>query len=320
MSVLSVVEATYTGVEPEESGAAEHGVELRDDRASVDPGRDADGVLVQNARIDAAAMDAHPNWRVIGRYGVGVDTVDLDAAGERGIAVFNVPDYCVGEVATHAAALVLASVRRITQGNDLVTSGQWTEWATLRPIPDISDMRLGLIGLGNIGRETARLLSPFFNDVIGFDPSGTAAPGVRLTDLDTVVADSDVISLHCPLTAQTEHLIDEQRLRAMRSGVHLVNVSRGGLIDSAALAQALHDGHVAGAALDVLDVEPPAPDHPLLHSPRTTLTNHIAWLSEASEPRLRRSLAARCAAALAGAPIAAPVNESQLRTNQEGSP
>lgn len=320
MSVLSIVDATYVGVEPEERGAARYGVTVRDDRSAADPGEAADGVLVQNAQIGAAELDAHPSWRVVGRYGVGVDTIDLAAASERGIAVFNVPDYCVREVATHAAALTLASLRRIVPANDLVRAGGWTDWGSLRPVPDSSELRLGLIGLGSIGRETARLLAPFFAEVIGYDPTQPSTPGVRLTDLDTVIESSDVISLHCPLTAGTEHLIDEQRLHAMRPGVHLINVSRGGLVDSAALARALEDGHVGGAALDVLDAEPPGPDHPLLHAPRTTLTNHVAWLSESSEPRLRAMLSTRCASHLAGNPVVAPVNDQRATAPQESAP
>ena len=305
--VLAVYDTSYGDVRIETEAAAAHGVAIRsaiEDRSQADG---ADGVLVQYATITAETMDAHPEWRVIGRYGVGVDTIALAAARERRIAVVNVPDYCEEEVATHAASLVLAATRKLLPADRMVREGRWGDWAQLRPILPLSGCTLGLVGTGRIGRATARLLSPFFGSVIAYDPAATEpVPGVELVDFDEVVRRSDVLSLHCPLLPETAHLIDADVLAAMKPTSYLVNVSRGGLVDSAALARALRAGRLAGAALDVLETEPPAPDDPLLDAPNLLVTNHLAWYSQESERRLRHLLAERCAAVLTASSTAVP--------------
>jgi D-3-phosphoglycerate dehydrogenase len=269
-------------------------------------------VLVQFADVGAAEMDAHPRWRVIGRYGVGVDTIDIAAATSRGIRVVNVPDYCEEEVATHAAALALASVRRVPQADRLVRAGGWTHWRDLTPMPALSRATLGVIGLGRIGRETIRLLRPFFGDVVAYDPYVDAADDVTLAPLETVLARADVLTLHLPLTSETRHVIDAAALRRMKPTAHVVNVSRGGLIDTVALAAALEAGALAGAALDVLETEPADPADPLLTAPGAIVTNHIAWYSEQSEPRLRALLSERCASLLVGGDAPSIVNRAAL--------
>lgn len=319
-AALAVLDTAYGDVEVERLAAQELGVGIVDARGGAADAADADGVLVQFASIGAAEMDAHPRWKVIGRYGVGVDTIDVDAASARGIRVVNVPDYCEEEVATHAAALALSSVRRVPHADRLVRDGGWMRWRELTPMPALSDATLGVVGLGRIGRETIRLLRPFFGRVVGFDPFVTELAGVEVVPLDTVLAESDVLTLHLPLTAATRHLIDAGALARMKSSAHLVNVSRGGLVDTAALARALEAGALGGAAVDVLETEPADPDDPLLRAPRAIVTNHIAWYSERSEPRLRRLLAERCASVVLGAGAPSIVNAAALAAAGERTP
>jgi len=312
---LAVLDSSYGDIAVEQRAAQPLGVEVVDARTESGP---ADGVLVQYASIGAAEFDANPGWRVVGRYGVGVDTIDLAEAGRRGIPVVNVPDYCEEEVATHAAALILDAMRRVSAANALVRAGRWADWPQLRPIRALSESTLALIGIGRIGRETIRLMSPFFGRIVAFDPYAAPLPGVELVDLDTALALGDVVSLHCPLTPETHHLIDAAAIARMKAGACLVNVSRGGLVDAAALAAALTDGHLAAAALDVLETEPPV-DDPLLAAPNVTLTNHIAWYSEQSELKLRQLLAERCAAVLTGGDAPSIVNRDALQAASAGS-
>jgi D-3-phosphoglycerate dehydrogenase len=312
---LAVLDSSYGDIAVEQRAGQQYGVEVID--ARTDPTA-ADGVLVQYARVGAAEFDANPNWRVVGRYGVGFDTIDLAEASRRGIPVVNVPDYCEEEVATHAAALILNAARRVSAADALVREGRWSDWPQLRPIQALSVSTLALVGIGRIGRETIRLLAPFFARVVAFDPYAEPIDGVDLVDLDTALSTGDVVSLHCPLTPETHHLIDAAAIARMKSGAYLVNVSRGGLVDAAALTAALTDGRLAGAALDVLESEPPV-DDPLLAAPNVILTNHIAWYSEQSELRLRHLLAERCAAVLTGSDAPSIVNRDALLAASAGS-
>lgn len=314
-ALLEVLDSSYGSVEIEAAAAASAQVMVRDARSelgSLNGGRPADGVLVQYANITGDVMDANPTWKVIGRYGVGVDTIDLDAASARGIAVVNVPDYCEEEVATHAVALMLDANRRITAADALVRRGEWADWAQLRPIRPLSTATLSLIGVGRIGREVIRMMRPFVGRIVAHDPFAGDLEDVELVDLETALAEGDIVSLHCPLTADTHHLVGADAIARMKPTATLVNVSRGGLVDGVALAAALQGERLAFAALDVLETEPPVADDPLLSAPNTIITNHLAWYSEASEQRLRARLAARCAAVLRGREIPSLVNRQGL--------
>jgi D-3-phosphoglycerate dehydrogenase / 2-oxoglutarate reductase len=269
-------------------------------------------VLVCRLKLDAGVIARFPTWRVIGRYGAGFDNVDVDAASRAGIAVVNLPDYCVEEAATHAAALVLAATRRLFEARRLVDVGGWRDPAPLLPMPRLSRCTLGLVGAGRIGTEVIRLLGPFFAEVIAHTPSRRVPPGARWAELETVFAQSDVVSLHCPLTLATANLVDAARLASMKPGALLVNVSRGGLMDAVAVAEALRSGRLGGLAVDVLPTEPPPLDEPLLTLPNVICTNHIAWFSDDSPVRLRQLLAERCAAYLVGQPVPSVVNAAAL--------
>lgn len=314
---LVVLDASFGEIGIESEAAAAYGVSVEDaggvaGAAVVEAAGTADGILVQYGQITAEIIEQCPSWRVIGRYGVGVDNVDLDAATEHGIAVINVPDYCVEEVATHAAALLLAAWRKLNQSRELIDGGRWGDWKVLQPIQPMSSSTLGLVGIGRIGGEVIRLLSPFFGRVISYDPVQDPPVGVQAATLNEVFTDADVISLHCPLTAETRDLVNAKRLASMKSGALLVNVSRGPLVDTVALNEALRSGTIAGAALDVLPKEPPDRSDPLLTAPNLLLTNHSAWYSEVSLVRLRQLLAQRCCDALAGDPVPTVVNAREL--------
>lgn len=311
-----VLDASYGDVSIESEAAAAHGVTVEDaggvsGDGIVGAAADADGVMVQYGRIDASVIERCSGWRVIGRYGVGVDNVDVAAATRNGIAVVNVPDYCVEEVATHTAALALAAVRRTGPSRQLIDDGRWGEWSELRPVERLSTRTLGLVGVGRIGAEVARLLGPFFGRVIAYDAASSVAEA-EMVSLDEVFSEADVVSLHCPLTAETANLVDGSRLGSMKPTAYLVNVSRGGLVDTRALTDALRNGAIAGAALDVLPVEPPDPSDPILSAPNLVLTNHSAWYSEKAIVTLRRLLAERCSAYLNGDIVSTIVNARDL--------
>lgn len=251
--------------------------------------RDADAVVVTVEPLPRSFIEAFgPNVRIIGRAGIGLDAIDLEAARERGVAVLHTPDYATEEVATHTAALVFALNRKIVDGDQIARS-HWTGWAQLKPVRPLSELNVGVVGLGRIGRAVARNLEPFVREVLGFDPYlGDTIKGVRATaTLGELMEESDVLTLHLPLTETTRGLIGERELSLLPPGAVLVNVSRGALVDQAALARALNDGHLCGAGLDVLEVEPPAATDAILSAPNVILSPHFAWYSEASNRRMR---------------------------------
>ncbi len=315
---LVIADASYPDDAVERAAAAAHGVAVR--RAGV---ADADGlpaavegaagVLVQLLPVGAALLDACPSLRVLGRYGVGYDDIDVAAATARGVAVVTVPDYASEEVASHAAALILAVARRLPEADRLARSGRWDDWPALRPMAPLSESTLGLVGVGRIGTELVRQVGPLFGTVLAADPSPAAWPErIERVALDELLARSDVVTLHLPLTAATRGLIGAAALAAMKPGAALVNVSRGGLVDQAALTEALARGRPRFAALDVLDPEPPAGDEPLLRSDRVLLSNHVAWYSERAMHRLRHELADRCARVLHGERVPGLINPEVL--------
>jgi D-3-phosphoglycerate dehydrogenase len=269
-------------------------------------------VLVnQYAPITAEVLDALPDVRLVVRYGVGVDTVDVPAAAERGVWVANVPDYGTQEVADHAVALALTLLRGIPALSASVRGGQW-EYRVARPLRRLSELRFGLIGCGAIGSVAGQRAAAFGMDVVGVDvDERRPAPGsgIRRVSLDELVASSDVISLHLGLTAETEHLVDDALLRRVKPGVVLVNTARGGLVDSVALLAALDDGRVRAAGLDVLATEPPDEvGRRLVEHERVVVTPHAAWYSEESFVSLKTEVAREALRVLAGDPPRSPVN------------
>ena len=273
--------------------------------------------MIRLAQIDAEFMDACPRLRVIGRAGVGVDNIDVEAATNRGIQVINVPDYCIEEVATHAASLLLSSWRRLPVALKLGAEGRWWDWSEVTPIRPLSSCTLGLVGMGRMGRALHEMVGDWFEEVIFVDPAvSDAPPNTRQVTLDELFSKSDVISLHAPSIPETVNLVNASRLAQLKEDTLLINVARGDLIDEEALLAGLANGKPSRAALDVLTVEPPDPSHPLLHHPQVQVTNHMAWLSTESHDNVRSFLARRCAQALVGLSGETVVNARALQEAQ----
>ena len=278
------------------------------DRASVlELARRADAVLTTYFALGRQDIAQLERCKIIARYGIGVDNVDVAAAGERGIIVTNVPDYCVEEVATHTLAMVLALVRKLPSGHAEMLQGGWGVGG-LRPMSRPSELTLGLVGYGRIARQVARGARALGMTIIVHDPYLTdAAPAeVELVDLPSLLGRSDVISLHCPLTEATRGLIGSDELAAMRPGAILVNTSRGPLVRFDALVAALRAGHLAGAGLDVFETEPP--DAAALRDvPGLLVTPHVAFYSEAAIKESQHKAATQIVKALGGVPVDYPV-------------
>lgn len=256
--------------------------------------RDADVVMAQWAPVRGSAMAAMTRCKGIVRYGIGLDNIDLEEARRKGIHVRNVPDYCIEEVADHTFALALSAQRQIVSVFNRLKGGTWKITPPL-PLPPLRQSVLGLIGFGRIGRLVAERGRAFGMTVMVSDPM---VPDVELqhagavpATIDRIVRESDVISLHCPLTEKTRHMINGATLRLMKPTAILVNTSRGGLVDLDAVVEALEGGVIAGAALDVFEQEPLPTGHRFLTLPNAVATSHVAWYSSASIQELQRRAA-----------------------------
>lgn len=300
----------------EEAGFEVRILGTRDPAAIIAGAADATVLLPGYASVTREMIAAMPQLRIIALMSMGFDYVDLEAATEHGVWVTNVPGAATEEVATHALALLLASCRQLGFYGASAKPGTWNDRAATPP-PRMSETTLGIIGLGKIGRELIRLARPLFGDVVGYDPMLPDTPeiradldalGVRRTSLEEVRSSANVLSLHLPLTPETEHMVDAEFLAAMPAGAVLVNVSRGALIDHVALAAALDAGHLSGAALDVLETEPPAADHPMLGRDDVVLTPHIAYFSARTEIEYVRIQAQNAVTLLATGSPDSPVN------------
>jgi D-3-phosphoglycerate dehydrogenase len=288
----------------------------RDPEAIIAGARDADALLPGYAPITREVLSALPRLKVVALMSMGFDYVDVDAATGHGVWVTNVPGAATEEVATHALALLLSSMRQLPFYTASATPKRWNERAAVAP-PRLSELTLGIVGLGRIGREFARIAGPLFGRVLGYDPllpetaattAELSALGVERTSLDEVRRSSHALSLHVPLTPETERLVDAAFLAEMPAGSFLLNVSRGGLIDNEAVVGALDSGRLAGAALDVLDQEPPAPGHPLVGRDDVVLTPHIAYFSRFTEGEYVRVQAQNAVSVLTTGVPDSPVN------------
>jgi D-3-phosphoglycerate dehydrogenase len=259
---------------------------------------DADALLNTYFPIDADAMKRLERCRIIARYGIGVDNIDLDAARDRDIVVTNVPDYCVEEVAAHAVAMQLSLLRRLPDGEAVLRRGGWGI-DQLRPIKRLSDTTIGIVGLGRIGRRVADLMRPFGVTLLGHDPYVTELEGVRVVELDELLASSDVVTLHCPLLPQTTGLINAERLATMPSHSALVNTSRGPLVVLDDLIEALRDKRIRAAALDVFESEPVDPAR-LEGVPGLLATPHMAFYSDAAVAESQNKAATQVIKVLGG--------------------
>jgi D-3-phosphoglycerate dehydrogenase / 2-oxoglutarate reductase len=271
---------------------------------------DADAVLVTYAKLGGDLLRQLKRCRAIGRFGLGVDNIDLPAAHEMGITVTYVPDYCVREVSDHAMALLLALARKVTLSNSLVQAGRW-EMPAVAPIHRLSERVLGLVGFGNIPRTLAPKAQAFGMRVVAHDPYVSAevlaAANVEGVSFDRLLEMSDFVSVHAPSTPATRGLFGGQAFARMKPTALLINTARGPLVDEQALVAALDSGRIAGAALDVLATEPPARDSPLLGRDNVILTPHTAFYSVEALNELLTKCAADVARVLSGEPPVYPV-------------
>jgi glycerate dehydrogenase len=272
---------------------------------------DAPHVLLNKTPLTHEVLTALPALRYVGVLATGYNTVDLPTARARGVTVTNTPAYASVSVAQHAAAMMLDMARGLTFHANAVRAGEWSrspDWCLpLTSIFELGGRSLGLVGLGAIGIELAKIAAALGMRVVAYDPAfpppdRLGGVAVEPVGLETLLETADVISLHCPLNDATYHLIDAARLARMKRSAFVINTSRGPLIDEAALAAALRDGVIAGAALDVLETEPPASDSPLVAAPNCLVTPHIAWHSIEARRRLVQIAADNLAAFLHGAP------------------
>ena len=288
--------------------------------AIVQVARTADAVLVTYAQLTADMIRQMSRCRIISRFGIGVDNVDIPAATSAGIVVTKVPDYCVDEVSDHAMALLLALVRKIPFANSRVHAGTW-EMSSVVPIHRLRGTILGLVGFGRIPQLLAPKAQAFGLTVLSYDPyvpkEVMAQFGVESVDFRTLLERSDYISIHAPLGPETHHLFNSEVFRQMKRGAYLVNTARGPLVDEKALADALDAGQLAGAALDVLPQEPPPAGTALLGRSNVILTPHTGFYSEESLVDLQAKASEEIVRVLSGQPPRHPVNPEALQAGRK---
>ena len=275
----------------EETGVNLEIVDVSSTQELIESATDPIGIMTIETEIDASVLEAFPNLEFISVHGIGVDMVDVEAATERGIPVFNTPEYCLEEVATHTMSLILACERRICRYDDDVEAGGW-DYELGGPITRLSTKTVGVVGLGAIGVEVVRRLAGFDVDIVGYDPYVSEAEmrqeGVEKVEFETLCERSDIVTVHTPLTESTRHLLDASAFESMGPGVTFVNAARGGIVDHDALYDALNDGTVAYAGLDVLETEPPDDDR-FTELDNVVVTPHAAWYSEDALTELQRT-------------------------------
>jgi D-3-phosphoglycerate dehydrogenase len=257
----------------------------------IEVAKDADGIINQYAPITRRVIESLKRCKVIARYGVGVDNIDIKAATEHKIIVANVPDYCVDEVSTHTMALILACARGITLLNSKIKEKRWN-FTLAKPLFRTQGKTLGLFGLGRIGRMVAQKASGFGFKIIAYDPYVPKVDGgIRLVEFSQLLSDSDFVSIHVPLTAETRHSFGENELKKMKKTAYLINTSRGPIINEKDLYIALKEKWIAGAALDVMEKEPPDWNSSLLQLDNLIITPHISFYSEESYVELKKKAA-----------------------------
>lgn len=278
----------FPGLETEKEVLAPYNVELvkrpcQTQEQLAEAGKDAVALLVGNVHINAEVISHFPHCLAIVKPSVGVDNIDIDAATAAGVCVANVPDYGTDEVATHAMALLLNAIRYVDAEATAVRGGRWQPKPPY-PIQRSAGRTLGIIGFGRIGQSVARKASGFDWRLLAWDPylgdEEIRQGGAEPAEFETLLGQSDFVTLHLPLTEETQGMIDASALAQMKPSAFLVNTARGGVVDSAALLKAVESGQIAGAAVDVVDEEPPPPDHPLYCTDRILVTAHVAWYSE----------------------------------------
>ncbi len=317
VAIVAILDCNFPSTSLEEAIVSAAGAELRKGQCRTEDeviafARDVDAIIVQYAPLTRRVLSELRRCRVIARYGIGVDNVDVPAATDHGIWVTNVPGFCAAEVAEHTLAFILSLGRRLVRLDRSVRAGQWETIGVMRPTRRLSELTLGLVGFGRVARELAPRARALGLRVVATAPHTSAEVmasfGVEQASFDQVLEQSDIVSLHLPLTSATRHLIDARRLAQMKPTAFLINTSRGALVDERALIDALREGRLAGAALDVLEVEPPARDNPLLAMDNVVVTPHSAYYSDDSLAYLQTAVAQEVVRVLGGDRPKSPVN------------
>ena len=316
-AVVVITDCDHDGVDPERAVLDGHDVELRrlqcrTPQEVADQAGDAEVLINQYVPVTGEVLDALPACRLVVRYGVGVDNVDVDAATARGVWVANVPDYGRDEVADHTLALALALLRGVVLLDRSVHDGTW-DLEPARPLRRLATLTYGVVGCGAIGTAVARRAAGLGMRVLGYDiPQVRSGPPVERVPLEGLLEATDLVSLHAALTPASHHLIGADALARMRPSAYLVNTARGGLVDGVALLAALDAGKLAGAALDVLEGEPPDElGWRLARHPRVVATPHAAWYSEEAFLTLKTEVAKEALRVLEGGPPRSPVNRPE---------
>lgn len=279
--------------------------------------KNADGVINQWNYITEDVINNMENCKVIATYGIGTDKINVEAATKKGIYVCNVPSYGTGEVANHAIAMILACSRQLVQYDRLIRQGQYGYPTLGKKLYRLDGQTVGLVGFGKIPRNLSRKLMDAFNmKILAYDPYITEEfakeCGVTKVDLETVMKESDFVSVHVPLTEETRHSIDEKMLRMMKPTAYLINCGRGAIVKEDDLAKVLKDNAIAGAGIDVFEIEPITPDDPLLQLDNVIVTPHSAYYTEESLYALQYGAAAEVARVLKGEEPISAVNKKQV--------
>ncbi len=269
------------------------GAQAKTEAALIELCSEADAVITQFAKINANVINAMNRAKVIVRYGIGVDNVDLKAARAKNIPVCNVPDYCIDEVADHTLAFILALTRQVVPHNDHLKAGKWGLVGPLENLRCLRDQTVGVVGFGRIGRQVVQRLLAFKCKVVVYDPIVSADDvqqvGAEPSTFDDLLRQSDIVTLHCPSIPQTRKIMNLKSIGLMKKGAILINVGRGDLLDVPALMQGLDSGHLSAAALDVFDPEPIPTGHPILSRSNVVLAPHIASATPTASAKLRDS-------------------------------
>jgi D-3-phosphoglycerate dehydrogenase / 2-oxoglutarate reductase len=257
---------------------------VKDEDNVIKYASDADAIIVQFAKISRKVIEGLRNCKIISRYAIGVDIIDLNAAREKGIVIANVPDYCIEEVSDTAIAHIFNCIRKVTQANNLLHNGEWV-YAKIKPIHRFSSLTVGLVAFGHIARRVAEKLQPFGVSLIAYDPyfkDQKNYPWIKFVPLDELLVKSDVVSVHAPLNDESHHLFNRERMAIMKEGAIIVNSSRGGLIDEVALSESLESGKISSAGLDVLEYadEDYAKSILTKYPDKVFITPHMGWYSE----------------------------------------
>lgn len=303
---VAIINAYYPNYDVERSILAEFDAEVshyvtdKNLEKTIEAARFADAIMTRETELPRRFIESLENCKVIVRYGVGVDNIDLEAAKERGIYVANVGDYGTETVAEHTVALMFAVARRIAGRDAAVREGAWDIGAA-EPLYSFVGKILGVAGCGKIGRAFIKKASSLgFSRILCYDPYVSEIEGSEMTDLDTLLSSSDVISLHMPLTPETKHLINDESIEKMKRNVILVNTSRGGLIHEESLANALKANRIFGAGIDVYENEPPSRNNPLFKLKNVTVSDHTGWYSVESLSLLQSKAAMEVARVFRG--------------------